>query len=99
MAAKYGWVITQDFLEETDQQVFGPYDIPKHHQDALIAGDGLDFRMYDDDGNLYYQGRVVFDSDYQAEDMQFEPLTDFGMPYAGCTEIRYLEDDNQWRTL
>jgi len=41
------------------------------------------FRMYDDDGELYYEGR----SD---DDSSFEPLDYYGEPNAGCTEIRYL---------
>ena len=29
----------------------------------------------------------------------FEPLDDFGTPYAGCTEIRYQQPDGTWKTL
>ena len=38
-------------------------------------------------------------------DMQFEPLDDFGMPNAGCTEIQYESDPEinhtgkKWETL
>lgn len=49
------------------------------------------FRMYDDDGILYYEGRCTNDGD-------FMPLDDFGEPAAGCTEIRYWRS-GVWETL
>lgn len=52
------------------------------------------FRMYDDDGYLYYEG---VSDDSETED-GFAPLDDYGMPNAGCTEIRYLRD-GKWATL
>lgn len=60
----------------------------------LKAGEGQRFRMYDDDGELYYDGRIVGDYD------GFEPLDDFGMPNVGCTNIRYLNaNTGAWETL
>ena len=57
------------------------------------------FRLYDDDGILYYEGISCCDS-------SFDPLEDWGLPNAGCTEIRYwskpVRDPNgsfAWRTL
>ena len=50
------------------------------------------FRLYDDDGNLYYEGRsTVVDS--------FAPLDDLGTPDAGCTEIRYWRPGGTWESL
>ena len=49
------------------------------------------FRMYDDDGILYYEG-------YSNDSSSFQPLDEFGMPNAGCTEIKYLEN-GKWETL
>lgn len=40
------------------------------------------FRMYDDDGELYYSG-------WAKPDTEFDPLEDFGTPNAGCTSISY----------
>jgi len=37
--------------------------------------------MFDDDMNLYYEGKIIGDYD------GFEPLDDFGMPNARCTSI------------
>lgn len=60
----------------------------KYDKDLVIR-----FRMYDDDGILYYEGRAD-------EDTSFEPLDDFGMPNAGCTYIKYWNDDEQkWETV
>ena len=44
---------------------------------------GVTFQMFDDDMNLYYEGKIV--GDYTG----FEPLDDFGIPNAGCTSIWY----------
>ncbi len=44
---------------------------------------GVAFRMYDDDHNLYYEGRII--GDYEG----FEPMDDYGTPNAGCTGIKY----------
>lgn len=51
------------------------------------------FRLYDDDGHLYYEGR----SDDRDSEAAFEPL-DWAERYAGCTEIRY-QYGNTWETL
>jgi hypothetical protein len=59
------------------------------------------FRLYDDEGNLYYEGRS---SDADSEDA-FNPLDDFGTPNAGCTEIGYYslsrgdKAPGEWVTL
>lgn len=48
------------------------------------------FQLYDDDGNLYFQG-LYYGSD------DFGPLTDFGVSY-GCTTLKYWER-GAWRVL
>jgi hypothetical protein len=46
------------------------------------------FRLYDDDDNLYYEGYYNgLDGD---EEEAFEPL-DWAGAYAGCTTLKYLE--------
>lgn len=42
--------------------------------------------MKDGDGNIVYRGRITGRYD------GFEPLYDFGIPNAGCTEIWYFEN-------
>lgn len=46
------------------------------------------FKIYDDDGEIYYTGVRTGESEYEDG---FEPLEDFGTPNAGATEIRYLD--------
>ena len=86
----YAWMITRDHLDNSDATIIGPWDASHTPED--IAKNGTAFRMYDDDGELYYSGRIVGDFD------GLEPLEDFGMPAAGCTEIR-LFMDGKWRTV
>lgn len=52
------------------------------------------FRMLDDDGEVYYEGR----SD---DDSSFAPLDHFGGPNAGATSIQYFENGKGggWKTL
>ncbi len=89
--SNYGWIITKDYLEgddfeETSFGVAGPRDIPDKMLDDLIDGNGEKFRLYDDDNELYYQGRIIGDFD------GFEPLDDYGEGNAGCTMIAYYDD-------
>lgn len=54
------------------------------------------FRMYDDDGELYYEG-VSTDSNSQGA---FDPLDDFGQGNAGCVRIDYFNRENKrWEML
>ena len=83
------WVITKDHVE-SGRRVgvgrVGPYaghdDCTSIDQLTAKIKSGFQFRMYDDDGILYYEGYSLCDSD-------FGPLDDFGTPNAGATEIRY----------
>jgi len=93
------WIIDTDHIAEPDAKpgtnsnavgVMGPHgttygpDAPelKHR-----------FRMYDDDGELYYSGRCT-------EPDTFDPLDDYGTPNAGCTSIQFQDPTTgEWRTL
>jgi hypothetical protein len=108
--AGYGWVIDKDHISQdlgivdfkprNDTNLMGPRNISPEARIALKDGEGEKFRMLDDDGEVYYEGRIV-GGDY----MGFEPLDDFGMPNAGCTEIQYQSDPEinhtgkRWETL
>ena len=116
LGAGYGWIIDKDHITDdlgsvdhparNDVGTIGPHNILPSIQNQLIATtNGMKFRMLDDDGELYYEGRLIFHPKYDAPDMQFEPLDDFGMPNAGCTEIQYKSDPEinhtgqEWETL
>ncbi len=53
-------------------------------------GRGHRFRLYDDDGTLYYSGIAACNAeDEGSEDVCYAPLGDFGCGYAGATEVRW----------
>ncbi|HZZ17155.1 MAG TPA: hypothetical protein VFE08_14470 [Candidatus Sulfotelmatobacter sp.] len=95
------------------KSVSGPYGLTKAVLNRLVYAAGIGkrrasevdpdvqfFRMYDDDGELYYTGVYLTTDD----DSGFEPLDDFGTPNAGATEIRYYRGIGRdakevWETL
>jgi hypothetical protein len=105
--ATYAWRITRDILAEGDGDGFesevgvtGPRNAPPELLTELDKGHGRAFRIYDDDGEHYYTGRIVFSDDEAGlGDEAFGPLWDFGAPNAGATEIRYCEAGGRWVTL
>lgn len=102
MSSKYAWIIDKDHLYPKGKEgvysgpgIAGPRNAPTELVAKLEAGEFRQrFRMYDDDGELYYEGRIVGEYD------GFEPLDDYGTPNAGCTEIRYWNTDSkEWERL
>jgi len=102
----YGWIITKDHYPEgregtnsNAKGMSGPSHIHAGMFERLqTEGQGEEFRMLDDDGNLYYEGRLL--GDPAAGVSGFEPLDDFGAPNAGCTSIQYRNaDTGKWETL
>ena len=97
----YGWVITKDNIsgegEESDKGTMGPAIITEDITNRLNAGEGKRFRMLDDDGVICYYGRIILppeDEEWEDE-YEFRPLTDFGEPNVGATEIQYWDDDKK----
>jgi len=86
------WMITKNYIDEPES-VFCRIE-----SSDFVEGTKLteQFRLYDDDGNLYYEG-VSSDS---TSERAFDPLDDFGTPNAGCTTIRYYrKDKGEWEIL
>lgn len=85
------WVITHDHLEgckcfkasrkfSHDEQRILPTLLP------------VKFKLLDDDGIMYYSGRM--------KTHEFNPLDEYGEPHDGCTTIMYYNDDTKkWETL
>ena len=99
--AKYAWIITKDHLatelgDRSEVGISGPSDITVQQKIALDEGQGAEFQMRDDDGELYYTGRFIGDAN--SEDA-FAPLMDFGTPNAGATDIYYRNAKGQWEIL
>lgn len=97
----YAWVVVLDWTsgEEKIVSVVGSdrantclataEEISKHPE-------AKEFRMLDDDDNVYYQGYYV---GYADENM-FAPLDDYGEPNAGCTSIEYWNKETlAWEQL
>lgn len=61
--------------------------------DKLKNGEGVKFRLYDDDGELYYEGRYVGPDD----ETIFGPQ-DWAMGYAGVTRTKLFEK-GRWNVL
>lgn len=85
-----GWVVTRDHLDEKDIEVIGPRNIKPENVELLKSGKGIPFKMFDDDGELYYTGRMT--------SVSFDPLDHYGAPNAGCTRLDYCEN-GKWETL
>ncbi len=89
----YAWIITKDHIaegiEDSDVGVCGPRESNGEADDLVADGEGRLFRMYDDDGILYYTGRLYDTTGEYGEAACYAPLGDFGMPNAGCTSVKY----------
>jgi hypothetical protein len=101
------WIIDKDHIADPQEEegtylnavgLIGPRDISDDDEAALKAGAGVKFRLYDDDGELYYEGRSIDPGpEYSAPahrpiEWEFEPLDDFGRPNAGAVDVRHLVD-------
>lgn len=93
----YAWIIDKDHLFDPrlakmmrdDAGTKGPRDADPDLVTLLALGYGHRFQMFDDDDELYYEGRIVWSADHDGPNVGFEPLEDFGQPNAGCTGIKY----------
>ena len=108
------FIIDQDLITRpgdlSDKGVTGPRDITTEDLERLAKGEGTKFKMYDDDGILYYKGRILLEEmDFQAHtqrygpysnELEFQPLDCFGGPNAGCTMIKYRNPETKkWEIL
>jgi hypothetical protein len=111
--AAYAWVITDSFIDDvpddveygtnearTGVDVTGPHDATDE-QVVTARNEGVPFKMYDDDGIKYFEGRFwAADGAGADSEYAFGPLDDYGMPDSGCTEIRYPTGPNgRYETL
>ena len=81
------WIITKDFIGSKSKGIRS-----SAFPDNLSADDlPVTFQMYDDDKNLYVEGKMV------RED--FEPLDDYGMGGLGCTGVKTSVNGSQFEWL
>lgn len=87
----YAWVITFDHLEQAADRTAGPRGSRCETVDELKAAYPVvrKFKMFDDDGELYYTGFIGVSKADNDGELLFAPLEDYGTPAAGCTRIDY----------
>lgn len=94
----YAWTITKDHIADLSaargtnanaESMVGPSRAKLTHDEIVAHPDKQYFQMFDDDGELYYEGYIVGDHE------GFEPLDDFGQPNAGATTIKYANKQGQ----
>ena len=89
------WIITEDLLEADSRVAYRVGNVSgKADADLLI----YEFRLSDDDGEVYYVGRCG-DLDDAYEEQAFAPL-DWAMADSGCTTMEYRKvGTSNWETL
>lgn len=106
------WIIDTDHLFEPGDGtgavgVTGPGNAPTVLLERLVNNRkaGVTFRIFDDDGELYFTGRIIALNEDGTEQTAascgeefFRPLWDYGTPDSGATEIRYFID-GKWAAL
>lgn len=83
------WRITRDYDEPEKQSAIRSRDWQETKEVQLFM-----FRLYDGDGNLYFEGL----NDSKDDENAFRPLDGFGRNF-GCTRIDYLQDNGKWEQL
>jgi hypothetical protein len=91
----YGWMLTFDHFDNKPSSVAGPNAMSDEILARLKAGEGKEFRMFDDDKNLMASGRYIGPKD----ETEFRPLDDFGTANWGCTMIQYRNKKGKFETI
>lgn len=95
------YLITKDLVDNTAVGVEGPALADIRVLARLKNGEGEEFRMLDDDRNLYYEGRFIDDSENEEwqREAEFQPLDCWGLPNAGAVIIQYRDENGNWEDL
>lgn len=93
------FVITKDHIAESESEScvsWRPTNFNGERHTRPTDTDDVElFKLYDGDGILYFEGKLLDDPDLDG----FEPLDSFGIDF-GCTEIRYRDKKTgEWKTL
>ena len=110
------WIITKDNVADAEDRkahpngqcnlyakgLIGPRTASDRDEERLRAGEGIPFRLLDDDGNVYYYGRRLeesdADEDYPGEN-ELAPLDNFGRPNAGAVTQEEKNKDGKWESI
>ena len=96
--SKFGWIVNKEYeygesKVGNEVNVMGPRDLTATKEE--IESLGTHFKMFDDDGNLYYSGYVLADETHD----EFMPLDQYGMPNAGCVTIKLRDKSGKYNVL
>lgn len=110
------FIITRDLIADEEDRaahpdgqsnlyakgLIGPRDASDQDIARLRAGEGIKFRLLDDDGEVYYYGRRLEESDADATyggEPELAPLDCFGTPNAGCAIQEEKDEEGKWRAI
>jgi len=96
------FIITKDKIDSDAKGTIGPRSASDSDTARLKAGEGVPFRLLDDDREVYYYGRRLETSDADASyggETELAPLDCFGGPNAGCTIQQEKNQDGVWEGI
>ncbi|UVK63571.1 hypothetical protein SEA_JANEEMI_51 [Arthrobacter phage Janeemi] len=96
------FIITKDKIDSDAVGTIGPRSASDRDEARLRAGEGVAFRLLDDDREVYYYGRRLEESDadetYDGEP-ELAPLDCFGTPNAGAVIQEEKDADGKWTAI
>ena len=88
--------------DKCDRGVTGPRTASEADVARLMAGEGVPFRLVDDDGEIHYYGRRLEESDagksYGYYD-ELAPLDNWGTPNSGAVSQQEKNADGVWESI
>ena len=87
---------------QCDRGTIGPRGASEADIARLRAGEGVPFRLLDDDREVYYYGRRLETSDADADDpaeSELAPLDNWGTPNAGAVIQEEKNSDGVWESI
>lgn len=94
------WIVDNDLINDiTEELVMDREGVHSKDYDpvAFMEKDRVQWRVKDDDGEIYYEGRMTKERLNSAGEAAFGPL-DFAMADAGATSMEYYEN-GEWVQL
>lgn len=96
------WIITDQWewmLEGFPSRAEQPEAVGKWTKEARAHGGHVTFKLYDDEGNWCYTGRMTKELFDGEDDEPFAPLS-WARSDVGAIELRYLDNaTRQWKQL
>jgi hypothetical protein len=90
------WIIDIDHIK--DQYSNREGRASRDYEEGVFSTlETIKWRVKDDDGDIYYEGRMTKERLHDSEDRAFGPL-DFAMADAGATTMEYFEN-GEWEQL